>query len=169
MGSDEGSGGGALELGHVLDDAPEPVGDRLTVVETVYHQPEGEEPTAVESRYSRRLLTNEQLFQRRCRAGAQWQPLDTGWVDAAGLLVIENREGRFLQRRPTDAERLEAAARILEITVERDSTMHAAPLEPDWFVLPGESMRGHPAKLANLRVRCQADGGARFTVSIVPE
>lgn len=148
---------------------PKEVPDRLTVVETVYHQPWGEEPVAVESRFSRDLQTRNQLFERRCRVGEDWQPLECGWLGEAGMLVIENREGRFLQRVPTDEEREAAAAKVLEVGWEPDgATMHDPPATAQWIIPPGESIRGQPATLKSLRLRCRS-GECRFTVYLLPE
>lgn len=134
------------------------VKDRLTIVECVYHQPFGEQPTVVEHRYSRELESKEQVYERRVTIGENWQPLDTGWIERLGLLVIANHEGHGLQRAPSDDERAAIAARVVEVGLDGRAI---------WLVLPGESMRATPATLSGLQVRCQR-GEARCTIHAYP-
>jgi hypothetical protein len=66
-------------------------GDRVTVVEQVYHHQQGEQPTAFESRFVRFLEGSEQLYRRKTEAGEDWAPLDMGWHKDPGLVCIQNR------------------------------------------------------------------------------
>lgn len=138
-----------------------PIRDRVTVVEIVSHQQEGEEATQTESRYSRDLKVQEQAYERQCKVGEDWAPLDCGHIVDAGLIIIRNREGRFLQHNPSDTEKTAAAAKVLEVS-------YGPPDEGIWLVLPGESMRGHPAVVRDLMVRSQS-GICRFAITIIPE
>lgn len=140
---------------------PAPPKDRLTVVETVYHQRWGENPISIESRFGRELTTHEQPYSRECVATEEWQPLDLGWLNTnVGQLVILNREGSLLQFQtyPTAEVREEMATRIIELTTGDDDP---------WFIPPGESHRGWPSKPENLRIRCQ-NGTARYTLHLIP-
>lgn len=140
--------------------------DRLVVVETVYHQPTGEQPTAVESRFSRDLQTVEQPYQRQLTATEEWKPLDCGWIKDAGMLVIQNLEGKF-QANPTDEERAEAAARVLEVSYREDQDPNMDVSRHGWLIYPGESFRGCPSNLDLLAVRSQY-GSLRLSVFIIP-
>lgn len=131
--------------------------DRLTIVETVYHRQYGEEATSVESRFTRELETQEQPYTRRLKVEEDWRSLDVGWIAQVGMLIIENTEGKFLHRNPTEAEKAETLKKILEIKHEGS--------EGCWLILPGESMRACPSDASSLRIRCQL-GIARFTIHV---
>lgn len=146
--------------------------DRLVVVESVYHQPVGKEAKLIASRFSRELSSDEQPYQRELKASERWEPLDNGWIDKAGMLVIRNNEGQFLQTQPTEEERQEVAERVLEICCEdRDalSVDNDFPISlfPQWWILPGESMRACPADLGSIYIRCRS-GTAQFTLDLLP-
>lgn len=135
--------------------------DRLTVVETVYHRPFGQDPTAVETGFTRELKTAEQVYTRRLTATEDWQSLDCGWLESCSSLSIENLAGKNLQVVPSEEERAEIAKQVIEI----------CPLGWDgfpWLVYPGESMRACPSMVTALRIRCLS-GKAKFIVSLVPE
>lgn len=133
---------------------------RLTVVETIYHQDADGQPTAVEANYARWLASDEHPFQRRLKVGEEWQRLETGWLEDVSLLVLTNEEGKGLQTIPTDEERVALAARIVEVGTPGS--------EADWLILPGESLRGRPAAMRQLRFRCRA-GTARCVLTLFPE
>jgi hypothetical protein len=139
--------------------------NRLTVVETAYHQIVGERPSQVERRFTRELAGGEQLWERRLRVVSEWQPIDLGWIDRPGLLILANEEGRWDQVNPTPAERAEAAAKILEVAFLRQDDLYPLSLA-DLLVLPGESSRVHPADGVTVYVRCTT--GCRMTVWAFP-
>lgn len=145
---------------------------RLTVVETVYHQEPGQQPTALTTRYGRPLETAEQPFTRRLRLGDAWQPLPAGWLDAAALLHLVNEEGRQLTRQPTPADRQALAGRVVEVGVlppghwGLSAETAVAPVVC-WLVRPGESLRAEPAALAALVLRCRQES-ARVTLTLLP-
>lgn len=139
---------------------------RLTVVESIYHQTTGEQPSAVLTRFSRDLESDEQPYVRRRRkATPEWQPVDYGWVESPAMVVIQNDERRLLRARatnPTDEERLAAEAKVIELRFADSS--HS----PVWLILPGETMRGSPSPGASLRVRCLA-GEAQYNLFVYPK
>lgn len=151
--------------------------DRIAVVETVYHQAAGEQPTSVESRFQRWLEGNEQPCVRRCHdrenvATEDWKPLDAGWIRQAGMIVLTNDEGRFSQTIPTSQEHDEAIARVIEVGCYPVGEWDMSPetsivLLACWLVLPGESLRAQPVNLKSLRVRCRK-GTAKFTLCVFP-
>ena len=72
----------------------EPRPNRITVVETVYHQVGNDKPMSVESRFERILASDEQVYERRHKnsqaATTEWKKLDYGWVPSVGMIVIRN-------------------------------------------------------------------------------
>ena len=132
---------------------------RLTVVETVYHQNPKEQPTCVDSRHTQVIEGDEQVWQRRCKVGEEWTPIDQGWIEACSCFHVRNDEGRFLIN-PTDAEREEVAARVLEIAF-------AGQVQHAWLVRPGMTFRGEPSEARSLLIRCRS-GEARYTVTFFP-
>jgi hypothetical protein len=141
--------------------------DRLTVVETVYHQPAGEPPVSVDFRFSRDLDSVEQSYRRQLTATEDWKSLDHGWIEQAGMLVIQNLEGKF-RANPTDEERAEAAAKVLEVAHRVDEDPAAGVWDcAVWLVLPGESFRGCPSDIKRLVVRSRS-APLRFSVFILP-
>lgn len=137
---------------------------RLSVVESIYHQTHGEQPTVVESRFGRWLNTPEQPYARRFRAGEEWVSLDKGWVEDAAMLVLSNDEGRNPQVVPSEADKRELAQRAVEIGLAQ---MHGKPPQPFAVVPPGESARFQPTNLETLMLRCWK-GSARVTLTLIP-
>lgn len=158
MGEDVGTAGETLE--------DPPYIARLTVVESVYYQAFGEDPFGVAHNFSRGLETNEQPYIRKLTATEEWTKLDTGWLEKCSELVIVNEEGNFPHRLPTAEKRLEISKRIIEVG-------NAIPYLDDvhciktWEIRPKEDMRGCPADLDNIYIRCQS-GRAKLTVYIIP-
>lgn len=141
----------------------------LIVVEQVYFQGAGGQPTSTESRFSRQLQTDEQPWHCQMTLTEKWVPLDCGWVVEAGMLVVKNEAGRGLQVYPDEEEKRAIVVSIVEVTaaaqvIEADMGLdyHA-----QWLVLPGESLRAQPADLRSIRLRCAA-GTCRVSITIVP-
>ena len=125
----------------------EGIPSRIVVVEMVYFQAPGESPLGVGSRYSRKLLTEEQPCERRLKATDSWQELDRAWLEQVSTVVISNQES--------------VKGKILEVAYKD------TPPEHTWLILPGESMRASPADVASLMVRSQS-GAIRFTANLFP-
>ena len=136
-------------------------GNRLTVVELVYHQTLGEQPVCVESRFVRSLASSEQLYQRRKAATVAWQPLDFGWVDDPGTIVICNTEGLPYQQLRTLEQRQAMEEKFLEVTYD------GCPQELTFIIRAGESMRLHPSKPLRLQLRSPVEG-VRYTITAIP-
>ena len=120
--------------------------DILTVVEMVYLQPIDGEAQCVESRYMRELDTHEQLYKRRMTVTNEWKPLDVGWIEKAGLLVIHNEEGQHLTANPTEEEAKTIADSIVEISSNSEGCFRI-------LVRPGESTRFEPSDVFKLQIR----------------
>lgn len=134
-------------------------------------------------------------YVRTITVGEEWQVLELGHLKACSLMVLVNEATRW-DRNPTDAQRLEAASRIIElshgspITAPLDDggpkaaaglrTMFSAPLSSsgkgppagayrvDRLIYPGEHDKGVPADLSSIRLRCRR-GTARCTLYLFPE
>ena len=137
--------------------------DILTVTETIYHQSWGEGPTSVNSAFTRELSIQEQPYSRKIKIGETWQPLDLGWFsdrpNDVGMIQLVNEEGHFEQTQPTDEERAEAAAKVIELNF--------LALTNSWLILPRESFRGCPSLPGGVRIRCRS-GVARATINVYP-
>lgn len=139
---------------------PPPPRSRLTVIELVYHRQWGEEPVLFEGRFGRELETHEQAYRRMITVGETPQPLDTGWLAGlVGMLVVANLEGRRQQVIPTEQQRAELAAKVIEVGSTNSQQV--------WLVPPGESFRGWPSSPEQVTLRCQ-QGKAHCTVFAVP-
>jgi hypothetical protein len=147
-------------------------GAHVGQIVTLYHHSPGEEPTAADVRSGRWVGSEEQPYSRPlCRAGTDWAPLDLGWLAGRPVsrVLIENREGKFLQVNPTPDERAAAEARVIEVAVQAhvDSDPPRVVVLPFALVRPGECLPFEPVDPAALRVRCAA-GPAKFSLLVVP-
>jgi hypothetical protein len=134
-----------------------------SVTETVVHQAAGKQPTAISAMFSRPLKSDEQPWQRDVKIGPEWQPLDHGWVETAGQVVVENVEGKRLQLVPTVEERGEVDRMVIEIGVDDNGVVAFARVPPR-----GESARWYPADVSKVRLR-SLSGTIRASVTVHPE
>lgn len=154
--------------------------NRIIVVEMVYHQSTEEQPTAIETRFARWLDSEEQPFIRRSKVGEEWQPLDTGWIDTAGLILISNVEGTTtIQQQPSQQEQDSLTSRVLEIglitpePVKSNRTMYSPHQGPSTLIvpfaeiIPGETIRFSPVNLDRMRIRCR-NGFGRYSIHVLP-
>lgn len=138
---------------------------RVVVVEQVYHQQPGGQPTVVESKYTRRLDSDEQPFgPRRIRVTEEWTKLDTGWVVEGGMLCLSNEEGKIMTVQPSPSERRDIDSRIVEVCLVDPETGNVGGV---WLVPPGESLRAATASFNGLRIRCRK-GSARIVFTVIP-
>jgi len=151
------------------DDVPKvkDIPDRITVVELVYHQVNGEEDaTCSEARFSRQLETSgEYPYVRHTKATEEWQHLDLGWIADVGcsMLTIENNEGYFKQRLPTEDEKTEVDKKAIELGY----SPYASPILSCFLIPPKESFRCCPSNAKDLMIRCQS-GEAKYTLTVFP-
>lgn len=132
---------------------------RLVVVESVYHQAGTGETTLVDSRFGRVLASDEQPYgPRRVGVGTSWQPLDLGWVQDVGMIVIRH-EAPARASRPTGAE----SWPLLEVGFLGENHEVVSLL-----VIPaGESFRGQLQDLSRWRLR-SSGGVVRCSLSVFP-
>ena len=124
---------------------------RLSVVEIVYHQITGQQPSCTDSRFSRTLETDEQVWIRRMVIdSSHWHPIDAGWLTGkrVGMLLLKNDEPQGSR------------------TVVAVSSSHGSP-ETAWLLLPGETLRGVPYRPADFKLRC-VSGRATCLVTLIP-
>lgn len=138
---------------------------RLLVVEQLIHRtPSGQQ--AWEGRYGRNLTTDEQPYHRQFTVGPEWQVLECGWVQTAGMLYLTNEEGKDRRTYPNETEKKDLAEKVVEVGAadgEGFYPVRFARVRPN-----GESARFEPIDLASFRVRCPA-GPARCTLTLLPE
>ena len=137
----------------------------MVVMETIVHQPQDEQPEAVERRFSRPVKGEEQMYLRRMPVDGNWRKLDLGWIASAAMLHLEN----LTERRdviPTEQEKRDAADRIVEVGVcLGDASQDMCEFA---LVRPGETMRFEPLNVGSLRVRCRR-GATKVMLTLVPE
>lgn len=132
--------------------------NRITVVETIYHQEFGENPVMVASRYSRELESYDQPYERKLVATPTWEPLETGWIKECGLMIIKNREECSRMVIPTEEEKEELAKKMLEVSYgDRDG----------WLIPPGETMKAYPRSLEGLGI-CSLHGNTKYKLYLYP-
>ena len=134
--------------------------DKLIVVEQVYHQPFDAPAIVVETRTSRNLTTCEQVYERRLVATEKWAELELGWIKNPGLIVVKNQPLSFFQKIPTEAEKQEAAKKILLLQYRGDSR--------GWLIHPGESMRAVPGPGDAVIVIKSLCGLTTYSVHVFP-
>lgn len=138
---------------------------RITVVQQIYHQVQGNDPTVLDGGFTRWLDSDEQPFLRKCKASEGWQKLEVGWIEQAGQLTIVNGAGKphnFVQ--PSEEEKKAEGLKVLEVGIEVDGNV-----VPCWQVPPGENLRAMPlCELSRIMVRCR-QGEVRFSVFLIPK
>lgn len=143
---------------------PAPIKSRLTVVETVYHQNGTDQPTSAYSSFCRTLVSqDEQPFAKQVKVTEDWRPLDLGWIEQAGMVVIRNESGVFKIVIPTDSEREVEMRKVVEVGFCTGSY----EITPSVLIPPTESARFYPYELSQLRIRCRS-GMAKCTVHLFP-
>lgn len=122
---------------------------RIVVVETVFHQPPDAGPSSTLSRFSRWLESDERPYVRGLRLGPAWQPVEQGWLDRGGsMLVVANDETE--------------AGRVIEVGLWTGT--EALPFAR---LPPGEAVRLPVVDVGLLRLR--ASGAAvRCTQTLFP-
>jgi hypothetical protein len=131
---------------------------RLTVVETVHHQPAKGQAISCESRYSRQLKDGDETpFIRTQTVDDTWKKVETGWIKDCGMLVLSNEEGKDRQTYPSEDEKRDQAEKVIEVAVV-NTVEGFLNVYPFGLILPGESLRVHPANIELVYVRLRAAG-----------
>lgn len=123
--------------------------DRIVVVENVYHQTEETNPVMVESRFSKKINSQEQPYTRIMKVGPPLVPVDLGWLKDAPLsmLLLQNASPKG----------------------EKGSTVEVCGRTPvaDYILPPGESLRVQPVEGFAPLLRCP-EGQAKVIVTAYP-
>lgn len=90
--------------------------DRITVVENIYFQRRGEDPSQCGKNFELTLETKEQPYDRDLTINEEWKLLDLGWLkENTKLLWIFNKEGKFLATIPTKEEKEIVSKKVIEV------------------------------------------------------
>ncbi len=149
------------ELSAAIPSPPKEIRNRVTIVETVSHQVSGQEAESLTCQSAYEVASDEQSYKRHLRIGETWTPLDLGYLaDEAGLIVLQNTEGKGLRVIPTEEQKAATAAKVLELC--------GAPNDVAcWLIHPGRSFRGFPENPKKLFLRSQS-GELRCTIFVTP-
>jgi len=141
----------------------QPERNLLTVVHTVHHQLEGEQPRTVQDSYTTELTTPQETYSRSQLATTDWVSLDFGWLEPheVGMIVIQNLEGRRHQVNPSNAELEHINSRIIELT-------HLGQEETPWPIFPKRSFVAHTEYADKLIIRCRYQQ-AKFRLTLIPK
>lgn len=120
---------------------------QLIVLETVYCTGLNGEGESVESKFARQLNTDEQIWLRKASVGSEWEPLETGWIERASMMVLKNEEP--------------AGGGMLELGLAA-----AGHVQPISSLPPSTSLRLPPSTLASLRLRGH---NTRYSLWLFPD
>lgn len=129
---------------------------RLVVVENIYYARGKGDDFQLSPSYNKFLQSDEQAYgPREVRATTEWTRVES-WIKQASVVSIINTESRD----GLTEEGIEQ--KTLEVSCSSDPN-------PDdiWILSPGDSMRGRPKNLSNLKVRSRV-GTVELTISIIP-
>lgn len=136
--------------------------DRLSVVFQLAYESVGQEPLAKAMRATWDTQSQEiQPYERRLSIDEKWRPLDCGWVELPGSILIENRTGMNRSLQPSAEELAEDAKKLLVLS--------AADLQydPGILIRPGLFFFGEWTSLAGLGLRA-AHGVVKACITIYP-
>jgi hypothetical protein len=137
---------------------PETPQSRVTVVERIYYQSPGGQPTLCAAGFTRLTESEEPpYFRRNLKVGEEWQPIGTGWFTEIGFVVIENQE-KLLSVQPTKEERDAMRAQIIEVALGDEHVT---------FIRPKENFRFDPRSLDKFRIRCLS-GQTMYALTVFP-
>ena len=148
--------------------APSKAEEKLTIVEQIYHQAPGEDPTSYSHSYWRVLpVTGEQVLQRRQEAIELWKKIDLVWFEKSpfSMFMIRSEEGKFPHTIPTEEMRATAESKILEVGFCK--TGETEVQSTHLLVYPNEMARFSPEPGYEWYVRCK-NGSARYTLFVFP-
>jgi hypothetical protein len=118
---------------------------RITVVESIYHHFGTNPSTTIDSRFNRKVESDEQPYQRIMKIGGEWTDLDCGWLESASHVTLSNQ-----------------GESVVEV-----STCPWPP-QGDWIIPPGESMRGTPRNVKSMKMRSRSGEVVKVRVVVFP-
>ena len=139
--------------------------NRITVVDTVYHQTtDTPNPTVLMTRLCRPVVTEEQIYARHLKLTTEWSEIDTGWVKIPIMVVIQNTHDQPPVSGATSEQTLVDVYSAVEIGVMApDGAVNSLCL-----VIPGDALRLVHPQVNKLRVRAK-HSPVRVTVSAIPK
>jgi len=137
--------------------------DRITAVLNVYHEHFGDQPHSNNVTLSESLETVEQPFVRKMEVGTERMPLETGWLDEPGYVLLENVTGQRPTVIPSESEKEELARKC--VTVHNDLGPPSAA--PGWVIRPGRFFFGEVPEGSQLTLKC-LHGTADIRLTVFP-
>lgn len=137
---------------------------RLTIAETVYHQPGDGDSTSFGKPFNRILKTDEQPYVRTLTVGEEWVDISIGcWLKEASQLIIHNVENRTKLVQWTPEEKELASRRYVELGIQVGAEVIVISRIPPG----GESSRLSDPPIDIFRVRSVL-GSAKIVIAMVP-
>lgn len=126
--------------------------DRVTITFQLSHEHVGASPFSVAQSFATLLQQQEQPYHRRITLLDDGVPipLDTGWINTPGMLVIDNKSGTGLQVNPSPEERERMANQVIRVLVNDI---------PCFVVRPGRFLFVELDRAAAPHIALQAEGG----------
>ncbi len=132
--------------------------DRITLSCVLHFEQFGEEAvTGVSEGSFTQKQSEEPAFQRWVYATEDLEPMDTGWVDDVGYVLLESRVGRGLSLNPSSEQEAEMKKQIVEVRTSTD----AAPM----LLFPGLPLMAFFTEPPLLRCR---HGKCKIHVTVIP-
>lgn len=140
--------------------------NRVTIVDSIYHSVQGQDPVSFEFRFNIKLDSDEQIYVRsRIKCPSKWIPLDTGWIEDCSVLIIENKGWSEQQYIPTEKEEIAERKRVVELAYVNKG---GRALHKPWIVPVGSTTKLFPSSLENLCIRC-AYKETRISLIAIPK
>ena len=127
---------------------------RLTVVDNVYFQDAGGQPSVVSSRFNTWLESEDQPCPLKLRLTQEWVMLSKSWLTECSMILVEHL-GEVRSTNPTEEEKALDASKVVEVAYDGLVVMR---------VLPGQSARFCPVELMKLSFRSNATTKCNVTV-----
>ena len=132
--------------------------DRLTARLDVYYEQSGTTPSQISASFVSLLpKSEEQVYTRKINIGEEWEPLDLGWVENVGTIVLENRKAIF-QTVPTKEETEAEEKKVVYIRNKKETIGWAIPAGGFFMAVT----RGE-----EIEVRCLS-GSTKAVVNVFP-
>lgn len=117
--------------------------NRVTVVESIYHET-NDGPTQIPTpSFSYELVSDEQAYMRIMNIGKEVQKVDTGWLkDNVSILHILNLEGKIPSVRMTEEQREEVSQKVIQVLVGQEALSDKKSIIiPFAYITPRKSIR----------------------------
>tara|TARA_R110000751_G_scaffold222808_1_gene325058 strand:- start:432 stop:899 length:468 start_codon:yes stop_codon:yes gene_type:complete len=125
--------------------------DRISARLDVYHEKEDEEPTYINSVFSELIPPcDERVYSRKIKVSEEWQPIDIGWLNSSGFLLIQNTKKKY-KTNPDENE----------IEIEKKKTIVVRTGNGEgWKIKGGSFFFGNPVDMNNVEIKCEFESTA---------